>query len=142
MLRFVLLFILCNIITSTEAVSCECDFAHCPVVDNTSCKRGVTQDVCGCCTICAGDVGEHCGGPWGLFGNCGEGLECKQGRCPDTVNEVQCYMYHLTEPGTCIEKKHHNLIDMLQGTQLTEQSNSVHDRRLRLIRELENTIKK
>ncbi|KAB7506454.1 hypothetical protein Anas_00322 [Armadillidium nasatum] len=82
MLRFVLLFILCNIIASTEAVSCECEFAHCPVVDNTS------------------------------------------------------------YPGTCIEKKHHNLIDMLQGTQLTELSNSVHDRRLRLIRELENTIKK
>ena len=34
------------------------------------------MDVCGCCEMCANDVGQLCGGLWGLEGTCGDRLEC------------------------------------------------------------------
>ena len=37
---------------------------------------GLTMDVCGCCIECAKDVGQKCGGLWGMDGSCGENLEC------------------------------------------------------------------
>ncbi|XP_033101127.1 cysteine-rich motor neuron 1 protein-like isoform X2 [Anneissia japonica] len=44
------------------------------------CKGGLVFDVCNCCPVCAKIEGEKCGGPWGLFGTCDDGLHCKGGR--------------------------------------------------------------
>lgn len=52
----------------------SCDKSACP--EPTGCSRGKTLDVCGCCEVCGLDVNATCGGPFGVHGRCGEGLEC------------------------------------------------------------------
>ncbi|XP_043199171.1 insulin-like growth factor-binding protein 7 [Amphibalanus amphitrite] len=36
---------------------------------------------CGCCFVCRNNAGERCGGSWGMFGQCGTGMACTNGRC-------------------------------------------------------------
>lgn len=52
----------------------SCDKSACP--EPTGCPRGKTLDVCGCCEVCGLDLNATCGGPFGVHGRCGEGLEC------------------------------------------------------------------
>lgn len=40
--------------------------------------------------------GEECGGPWGIYGECGEGLECRQDHCPPGEQDLECYHHYLT----------------------------------------------
>lgn len=41
------------------------------------CKGGKTTDICGCCPVCAKQIGEDCGGEWNYLGKCDVGLYCK-----------------------------------------------------------------
>lgn len=56
-----------------------CDRLFCTVrkVSKLKCKGGVTTDICGCCPVCAKQVGEPCGGEWNYLGKCDEGLYCE-----------------------------------------------------------------
>nr|XP_022330718.1 cysteine-rich motor neuron 1 protein-like [Crassostrea virginica] len=58
-----------------DALLCnQCDQDGCLVPEN--CTRGRILDACGCCEVCGLDVNETCGGPFGVAGRCGVGLEC------------------------------------------------------------------
>lgn len=37
---------------------------------------GQVLDICHCCKVCAKDVGEKCGGIYGIYGKCAEHLTC------------------------------------------------------------------
>jgi len=41
------------------------------------CKGGLTKGICGCCSVCAKQDGEKCGGLWNMRGRCDQGLTCK-----------------------------------------------------------------
>lgn len=41
-------------------------------------------------------LGEACGGPWGIYGDCGVGLECHQEPCSPDTEDSECYLYYLT----------------------------------------------
>uniref|UniRef100_A0A224XGG1 Putative venom gland protein n=1 Tax=Megacormus gertschi TaxID=1843536 RepID=A0A224XGG1_9SCOR len=77
------LAILCVLVVSVYSLSCPCW----QEIDKTkycrprpaSCPLGYTTDACGCCPVCYKVEGERCGGPWGVYGRCGEGLRCEKG---------------------------------------------------------------
>ncbi|GFR04110.1 IGFBP N-terminal domain-containing protein [Trichonephila clavata] len=63
------------VIVSCLALDCpDCDIEMCK--DPGTCPLGKTTDICGCCTVCFKGVGEECGGPWGVFGQCANHLSC------------------------------------------------------------------
>ncbi|CAG0895021.1 unnamed protein product, partial [Cyprideis torosa] len=64
----------------TSSMQCYlCVPSVCSSLFNTeNCPRGIVKDVCGCCDICAKDLGETCGGPYEAFGKCGPGLRCER----------------------------------------------------------------
>ncbi|KAF2354279.1 hypothetical protein FHG87_014961 [Trinorchestia longiramus] len=100
----VIWFTLCLVAASfweTEGLTCfPCYETVCE--DPVGCKWGTQSGVCGCCTVCrpvgvqcaevvcrpvgvqCAEVvcrpgkGEQCGGPWNVYGECGEGLACLQ----------------------------------------------------------------
>ena len=61
-----------------EGLSCYCREEMCDTVDlmKQRCKGGLVFDVCHCCKTCAKLEGERCGGLFGGFGKCDEGLVC------------------------------------------------------------------
>ncbi|KAK3092312.1 hypothetical protein FSP39_001164 [Pinctada imbricata] len=52
-----------------------CLLASCPPAPK-NCSGGITLDVCKCCSVCAKALNETCGGPFGIWGRCGDGMEC------------------------------------------------------------------
>jgi len=64
------------IVNRTWGLSClpcrEVDCGPAPI-----CRYGNTRSICGCCDECAKGPGEQCGGPWGAYGTCSQGLECQ-----------------------------------------------------------------
>jgi hypothetical protein len=57
--------------------SCVCSPAECEELSEEDCPGGGTVwDPCGCCRVCARVENEPCGGPYGFYGSCAEGLEC------------------------------------------------------------------
>ena len=65
-------------------------------------SAGRTMDVCGCCEECAKDVGQKCGGLWGMDGTCGEHLECFKPRKEiRDLNEEKPYEF---QSGICRAK--------------------------------------
>ncbi|XP_067132120.1 venom protein 302-like [Centruroides vittatus] len=48
----------------------------------SDCPVGVTKDPCGCCGVCAKNLGEPCGGPFNSYGTCGIDLVCDLGDFP------------------------------------------------------------
>ncbi|CAL4109414.1 unnamed protein product, partial [Meganyctiphanes norvegica] len=138
---FLKLFLYIDCVFGSWAVTCQCEHAKCPPLEEEACPKGITQDICGCCKVCAGDVGEECGGPWGIFGTCGEGLECHQDTCPTDVDDAECYLYYLTDPGKCIEARRRTILDFLGGADIRGGSEMKERRRLKVLRQL-NVIKK
>lgn len=51
-----------------------CDKSVC--FEFIGCFWGKMLDVCGCCEVCGLDFNVICGGLFGVYGRCGEGLEC------------------------------------------------------------------
>lgn len=52
--------------------------------------------MCGCCYVCAKQLGESCGGLYGLIGTCDQGLRCVLPL--QQVNETMTIIYHV---GVC-----------------------------------------
>ncbi|KAK7002513.1 hypothetical protein SK128_017855 [Halocaridina rubra] len=124
------------------AVNCACEHAKCTDLDERDCPAGISRDLCGCCAVCAGAVGEECGGPWGIYGECGSGLECHQDSCPPNTSDADCYLYYLTEPGKCTEKKRRTLLDFFKSADASRGIEEIRERRrLRLLHELQNVKK-
>ncbi|XP_045592587.1 venom protein 302 [Procambarus clarkii] len=119
------------------AVDCSCEHARCTTLDPVDCRSGVTKDMCGCCTVCAGVLGEECGGPWNIYGDCGTGLECHQDPCPTTTADTDCFLFYLTEPGQCVEKKRRSILDLFSGMNKAGVEEVRERRRLRLLHQLE-----
>ncbi|XP_071517033.1 single insulin-like growth factor-binding domain protein-1 isoform X2 [Panulirus ornatus] len=110
-------------------------------MDPDACPAGTTKDLCDCCTVCAGTLGETCGGPWGIYGDCGVGFECHQDPCSQDADDSECYLYYLTEPGQCVEKRRRSILDLFSHAGKTGIDEVRQRRRLRLLHELE-TLKK
>lgn len=92
-----------------------CDQLFCTVrkASKLKCKGGVTTDICGCCPVCAKQLGEPCGGEWNYLGKCDEGLMCQSTttfRVPfqQTVLKTETPRNRLPE-GTCVEGKQYAL---------------------------------
>lgn len=58
--------------------SCVCSPSECEPLTEEDCPpgAGTVWDPCGCCRVCARTENEPCGGPYGFYGTCGDGLQC------------------------------------------------------------------
>ncbi|XP_076031888.1 single insulin-like growth factor-binding domain protein-2 [Oratosquilla oratoria] len=71
-----------------EALSClPCAKDTCSQLEEDDCPVGIGLDACKCCPVCNKNLGEVCGGPFVIHGNCGMNLTC----CP--MSQM--------EPGKC-----------------------------------------
>ncbi|XP_028515661.1 four-domain proteases inhibitor [Exaiptasia diaphana] len=103
-----LLIIVCALFASVLSLSCYCEKKKC---STTFCPNGGTvKDECGCCDVCAKQVGQKCGGLYDLAGRCDKGLSCvvrkhgivinvktlmKPGRCePAACSSLSCPKYY------------------------------------------------
>ncbi|XP_067132100.1 venom protein 302-like [Centruroides vittatus] len=86
-------------IAVSYALDCpDCDKSKCS--PHGVCSVGIVTDVCGCCDVCAKNVGEECGGPWNVFGLCGSKLVClKKPPPPDVKDHVTWYF---NQKGRCV----------------------------------------
>jgi len=76
-LGIVLMFLISTI--DSLALPPNCDSQ--PVAETDSCIYGTTQDLCGR-TVCLKGPGEMCGGRFGRYGRCADGLMCSNcNRC-------------------------------------------------------------
>uniref|UniRef100_A0A8C8CKB1 Cysteine-rich motor neuron 1 protein n=1 Tax=Oncorhynchus tshawytscha TaxID=74940 RepID=A0A8C8CKB1_ONCTS len=69
-------FILISLIwKSSLALLClPCDESKCE--EPKHCSGTVVLGICGCCSVCAKQKNESCGGVYGLYGTCDRGLRC------------------------------------------------------------------
>uniref|UniRef100_A0A8C7UPV9 Cysteine-rich motor neuron 1 protein n=1 Tax=Oncorhynchus mykiss TaxID=8022 RepID=A0A8C7UPV9_ONCMY len=69
-------FILISLIwKSSLALLClPCDESKCE--EPKHCSGAVVLGICGCCSVCAKQKNESCGGVYGLYGTCDRGLRC------------------------------------------------------------------
>lgn len=91
----------------------DCDRLFCTVrkASKLKCKGGKTTDICGCCPVCAMQMGESCGGEWNYLGKCDVGLYCKA----DVSNVLTPPFYQQIKTevpmggmpeGTCVKSKY------------------------------------
>uniref|UniRef100_A0A673YRH1 Cysteine-rich motor neuron 1 protein-like n=1 Tax=Salmo trutta TaxID=8032 RepID=A0A673YRH1_SALTR len=60
---------------SSLALLClPCDESKCE--EPKHCSGAVVLGICGCCSVCAKQKNESCGGVYGLYGTCDRGLRC------------------------------------------------------------------
>lgn len=60
---------------SSRALIClPCDKSKCE--EPKQCTGSVVLGICGCCSVCAKQKNESCGGVYGLYGTCDRGLRC------------------------------------------------------------------
>uniref|UniRef100_A0A8C4X2T7 IGFBP N-terminal domain-containing protein n=1 Tax=Erpetoichthys calabaricus TaxID=27687 RepID=A0A8C4X2T7_ERPCA len=59
---------------SRALVCLRCDESKCEEPKN--CPGSVVLGICGCCSVCAKQKNESCGGVYGLHGTCDRGLRC------------------------------------------------------------------
>eukprot|EP00092_Neocalanus_flemingeri_P094446 GFUD01120111.1.p1 GENE.GFUD01120111.1~~GFUD01120111.1.p1 ORF type:complete len:101 (+),score=18.62 GFUD01120111.1:41-343(+) len=75
---FILILIFLNISNVFLAPFSICKENHVPPI---SCTHGMILNACGR-TVCRSGPGDMCGGKWGMYGICGEGLACSDcNRC-------------------------------------------------------------
>ncbi|XP_060735905.1 cysteine-rich motor neuron 1 protein [Tachysurus vachellii] len=68
-------FALLLLATSGQALLClPCDESKCE--EPKQCVGAVVPGICGCCSVCAKQKNESCGGVYGLYGTCDAGLRC------------------------------------------------------------------
>lgn len=61
--------------TGGRALLClPCDESKCE--EPKQCVGAVVPGICGCCSVCAKQKNESCGGVYGLYGTCDAGLRC------------------------------------------------------------------
>lgn len=80
-----------SLMAMVSALSCApCSKVECPLLRHRCPAKDLTSDVCGCCTVCAQQLNEKCGGPFGLYGICSSHLECETPfRSHDTLDELE-----------------------------------------------------
>lgn len=60
---------------NSRALIClPCDKSKCE--EPKLCTGSVVLGICGCCSVCAKQKNESCGGVYGLYGTCDRGLRC------------------------------------------------------------------
>ncbi|XP_023681072.1 cysteine-rich motor neuron 1 protein isoform X2 [Paramormyrops kingsleyae] len=83
---------------SSRALLClPCDESKCE--EPKLCSGAVVLGICGCCSVCAKQKNETCGGVYGLYGTCDRGLRCVI-RPPLDGGSITQY-----EVGVCEEEK-------------------------------------
>ncbi|KAM6973259.1 cysteine-rich motor neuron 1 protein [Aplochiton taeniatus] len=72
----VLVFVVLSVLVgSGRALLClPCDDSKCE--EPRACRGAVVPGICGCCSVCARQKNESCGGVYGLYGTCDRGLRC------------------------------------------------------------------
>lgn len=97
-----------------------CDRLFCTVrkASRLQCPGGKTTDICGCCPVCAKQVGDPCGGEWNYLGKCDVGLYCKA----STVSIHAPILFQDIKPvevpkggiaeGTCVQCKYLTLVTL------------------------------
>ena len=84
--------------TTAHSLSClPCDMQRCTPKYKLKCKGGLVNDVCGCCKTCAKIIGEECGGVFGIYGTCDDGLEC-------ITYDPETGLSSLDQKGICVPK--------------------------------------
>ncbi|KAK3729061.1 hypothetical protein RRG08_005434 [Elysia crispata] len=85
------------VVSAADEKKCEQKCAKCPVVERSSCLAGMQKDnECNCCDVCSRFEGQKCDkkGDKFEFGQCGDGLECKETAggqiCQCVWNEMVC----------------------------------------------------
>lgn len=90
----------------------ECDRLFCTVrkASKLKCKGGKTTDICGCCPVCAKQIGEPCGGEWNYLGKCDVGLYCRAATLDLTPTFYQQIKTEIPmggiPEGTCVKGKY------------------------------------
>lgn len=78
--RLIVIVVLLLEVVATSGEQCQTPCPQC--VDQPrpqDCKSGcLTKDRCGCCLVCAKAKNETCGGINNYYGNCADGLYCKE----------------------------------------------------------------
>ncbi|KAG7314418.1 hypothetical protein KOW79_021721 [Hemibagrus wyckioides] len=87
-------FLVVLVVRCSSTFVCEpCSSTGCPEL---KCLGGKVLGACGCCYVCAKQLGEKCGGLYGLIGICDQGLRCLLP--PQEVNVTVTIIYHV---GVC-----------------------------------------
>ncbi|XP_074644681.1 cysteine-rich motor neuron 1 protein-like [Tubulanus polymorphus] len=73
---FLLVVTISGLYFNIDGFTCPeaCDELKC--VEPVDCPGGVTLDFCACCSECARQENETCGGHFGIFGHCNHSLRC------------------------------------------------------------------
>ncbi|CAL4097134.1 unnamed protein product, partial [Meganyctiphanes norvegica] len=100
-LKGVVTFVLLLCITSRVlSLSCPgpCVRANCDLSRAQGCTAGILEggDPCGCCDVCAKDIGEVCGGPWDTSGICANWLTC--------LKDTSIPNFEFNAEGTCVRE--------------------------------------
>ncbi|XP_047665502.1 cysteine-rich motor neuron 1 protein-like isoform X2 [Tachysurus fulvidraco] len=87
-------FLVLLVVRNSLAVCVPCALLNgCPVLN---CLGEKVLGMCGCCYMCAKQLGESCGGLYGSIGTCDQGLGCVLPL--QQVNETMTIIYHV---GVC-----------------------------------------
>uniref|UniRef100_A0A1E1WVW6 Putative insulin-like protein growth factor binding protein n=1 Tax=Tityus obscurus TaxID=1221240 RepID=A0A1E1WVW6_TITOB len=78
---FMLLLCLCSFTTATRPNCQRCELVRCANKVDADCPVGIVREYCGCCDVCAKNIGERCRSPRNPYGICGVGLRCVNGIC-------------------------------------------------------------
>ncbi|XP_067143719.1 venom protein 302-like [Centruroides vittatus] len=75
-----------------------CEEATCINKTEEECPVGVVYNTCGCCKVCAKNIGEVCDGPYKVYGQCGRGLICVK---PSPPPGIDSFLHYFNIEGIC-----------------------------------------